>query len=235
MWIDDQVLVRYRDPVALEIFVPQTTAVVLGSGNTIDTEVNEAHCLGAGIPVLRRYGGGGTVVLYPGCVVVSIGAWVRDPFNNSCYFKGLNEAVIQALSESWPVFSGLTQSGISDIVFGDQKVAGTSLFRSRQYLLYQASILVELDRPLISQCLKHPTREPDYRKGRGHDSFLTSLAELAPEISSAGDVEHALKKYLGDALAARLAGELVAPIETQMKSLEERLARSSDFSRPISL
>ena len=226
MWIDDQVLARYREPVALEIFVPSNTAVVLGSGNATETEVNVDYCTQAGIPVLRRYGGGGTVVLYPGCVVVSIGAWVKDPFNNSRYFRGLNQAVIQALASTWPVFSQLSQSGISDIVAGDQKVAGTSLFRSRQYLLYQASILVALDRPLISQCLKHPTKEPDYRKGRKHDSFLTSLSELEPAITSSGLVKEALEKTLARYIALEFANELVLPQAAQMKSLDERLERA---------
>lgn len=227
MWIDDQVLARYREPVALEFFVPDKTTVVLGSGNDVSTEVNETYCLEAGIPVLKRYGGGGTVVLYPGCVVVSIGAWVRDAFNNSRYFRGLNHAVIQSLAATWPALSHLDQSGISDIVSRDQKVGGTSLFRSRQYLLYQASILVELDRPLIAKCLKHPTKEPDYRRGRKHESFLTSLCELEPAITSAEMVKQTLEISLAEHIVAEFTSELVLPQETQMKSLEERLARAA--------
>lgn len=226
MWIDDQVLVRYREPVALEIFVPEKTVVVLGSGNSAETEVNESACSDRGIPILRRYGGGGTVVLYPGCVVVSVGAWVKDPFNNSRYFRALNQALISALAAKWPIFSSLSQSGISDIVFSDQKVAGTSLFRSRQYLLYQASILVDLDRPLVSSCLRHPTKEPDYRKGRGHDSFLTGLLEIEPNVKSAAYVAETLEATLATHLAKELSSELVAPVAEHMKSLEERLVRA---------
>lgn len=227
MWIDDQILARHEEPVALEIFVPKDTVVVLGSGNAEATEVDTANCKSLNIPVLRRYGGGGTVVLYPGCVVVSIGAWVKDPFNNSHYFRCLNNAVIQALASEWPLLAKLSQSGISDIVFEDRKVAGTSLFRSRQYLLYQASILVALDRPLISQCLKHPTKEPDYRKGRGHDSFLTSLGELSSDIKSSQAVQNVLQKNLAGSLVNTLGAELIAPVETQMKSLNERLERAN--------
>lgn len=226
MWIDDQVLARYREPVALEIFVPDKIAVVLGSGNAVDSEVNQDYCSDAGIPVLRRYGGGGTVVLYPGCVVVSIGAWVKDAFNNSRYFRGLNHAVIQSLARTWPELSHLAQSGISDIVSHDQKVGGTSLFRSRQYLLYQASILVDLDRPLIARCLKHPTKEPEYRRGRKHESFLTSLRELEPTIASAEVVKDALAKTLAAHIVEEFTSELVLPQESQMKSLDERLARA---------
>lgn len=86
MWIDDRVLKRYRDDMVCDVFVPQSTLVVLGSSNVVSTEVNQEYCDANGIPVTRRYGGGGTVVLYPGCVVVTIGLWVKDAFNNSLYF-----------------------------------------------------------------------------------------------------------------------------------------------------
>ena len=77
MWIDDQILEKYDHSFYSEVFVPSSTLVVLGSGNDEEREVNSAECLTCQIPVLRRYGGGGTVVLYPGCVVVSVGCWVR--------------------------------------------------------------------------------------------------------------------------------------------------------------
>ena len=77
MWIDDQILKNYDRALYSEIFVPRSTVVVLGSGNDEDLEVNSEACVAGEIPVLRRYGGGGTVVLYSGCVVVSVGCWVK--------------------------------------------------------------------------------------------------------------------------------------------------------------
>jgi lipoate-protein ligase A len=231
MWIDDQILRRHDKRIHSEIFIPEETMVVLGSGNDPQTEVNLEACSLRNIQVLRRYGGGGTVVLYPGCVVVSAGCWVKDPFKNNFYFKLLNDAVKDALAAKWTSMSGLSQAGISDIVMGEKKVAGTSMFRSRNYLLYQASILVGLDRTLVNSVLRHPTKEPDYRKGRSHADFLTSLMEIEQTIKSAALVKDALENHLEENLLKHLADQLIDPVMSQMPALQARLARAEEESQ----
>lgn len=224
MWIDDQVLARHAEPLVAVAFVPDQTLVVLGSSNNAATEVDLTRCLEAGIPVTRRYGGGGTVVLYPGCVVVTVGVWVKDPYQNSRYFKTLNQAVIDCLSDMWPETAELSQSGISDIVWKDKKIGGTSLFRSRHYLLYQASLLVDLDLKLIERCLKHPTKEPDYRQGRRHESFLSCLGQITKVTPQ--DICLQLENNVASFVRKNLADELILPQENEMKSLQERLTRA---------
>jgi lipoate-protein ligase A len=226
MWIDDQVLKQFDKDLHAEIFVPRDPAVVLGSGNDQDLEVNVDACHGADIPVLRRYGGGGTVVLYSGCVVVSLGCWVKEAFQNSLYFDLINKSVIEALTDSWPDLPELTQAGISDIISAGRKVAGTSLFRSRNYLLYQASILVDLDRDLVSGLLRHPTKEPDYRKGRSHKDFLTSLNEIAVTQRPVESVATALSECFERAVRHILGEQLIQPIDGQKSALTARLERS---------
>ena len=226
MWIDDQILIHHEKKLYSEVFVPKDTCVVLGAGNDASLEVNEEACQRLAIPVLRRYGGGGTVVLYPGCVVVSIGCWVKDPFQNSYYFRLLNQAIIDSLAREWPKLVDLSQAGISDIVYGEKKIAVTSMFRSRNYLLYQASVLVHLDRELVGGVLRHPTKEPDYRKGRRHGDFLTSLVETEPAIKNAMSVHTTLQTHFPAVAARHLASDLVDPIETQMSALRGRLERA---------
>ncbi len=225
MWIDDQILCDHQKKMAIKIFAPSTTVVVLGSSNDENTEVNKASCAIQKIEVTRRYGGGGTVVLYPGCVVASVGTWVNEPYKNDLFFKLLNQAVIDALGAEWPKFKNLSQSGISDIVFEQKKIAGTSLFRSRNYLLYQASILVDLNIDLVESCLLHPTKEPDYRKGRRHADFLTGLSTLQ-EGCTPKKVEDVLQKSFEGQINHHLKEYLIVPQEPQMKSLEDRLERA---------
>src|SRR5215470_13743181 len=55
-------------------------AVVLGSGGRLAEDVDEAACRAAGVPVLRRSSGGGTVLLGRGCLAFSLVlAYDRDP------------------------------------------------------------------------------------------------------------------------------------------------------------
>lgn len=226
MWIDDQILENFKAPVSCKIFTPDMSAVVLGSGNDESKEINLEVCSSLSIPILRRYGGGGTVVLYPGCVVISLGCWVKDQFANNRYFSMINRAVISSLAKQWPVFSGLSQAGISDIVMGDKKVGGTSLFRSRNYLLYQASILVDLDARLIESVLRHPTKEPDYRLRRSHSDFLVGLSGIERNISTPQQVARALQLYFLETFKSELGEQLILPSADQFKSLEARLERS---------
>jgi lipoate---protein ligase len=226
MWIDDQILENFEDALCMRVFVPEVSAVVLGSGNDVYKEVNVSACQEMHVPILRRYGGGGTVILYPGCVVVSLGLWVKDQFSNPLYFRLINNAVIRSLARQWPSLSGLEQAGISDIVVADKKIAGTSMFRSRNYLLYQASILVNLDSGLIGRVLTHPTKEPAYRKGRQHEDFLMGLCDIAPEITSPQTVVDIFESHLLLHIQDELSEHLIAPVQIQFKALRDRLDRA---------
>jgi lipoate-protein ligase A len=228
MWIDDQILRNYKNQLALKVFIPDFTAVVLGSSNQPDIEVSETWCETRGIPVLKRYGGGGTVVLYPGCVVISAGMWVRQQFQNQDYFRRLNQSVINVLAGVNGRLAGLDQRGLSDIAFNGRKIAGTSLFRSRNYLLYQGSLLVEPDLDLINNCLKHPSKEPDYRAGRSHGEFMTSLSAVAQVTVQ--EVFAACSTLLAAEIKSMLADELIEPVVSQFPALQARLDRSAGNS-----
>lgn len=231
MWIDDELLERCAERLVVSTWVPESPLVVLGSSNVAEAEVEVERCAKDGIPVLKRYGGGGTVLLHSGCVVASVGAWVRQPFQNKFYFERLNQALIDALADSWPACSGLGQRGLSDIVHGDRKIAGTSLFRSRNYLLYQVSLLVEADVAAIGLYLKHPTKEPDYRKGRSHASFLAGLSDVVPGLD-AETCRMRLESAFSDCLERQLEGELIAPETAQFPALTARAERGRQSDEP---
>ncbi len=224
MWIDDHILAKHQEKLVVHTFVPTSPVVVLGSSNSPDIEVNQEYCAGQQIPVLKRYGGGGTVVLYKGCVVVSAGMWMRQHYQNQDYFQRINQVVIDTLGEMNSILNELNQKGLSDISFKGRKIAGTSLFRSRNYLLYQASLVVEPDIQLINNCLLHPSKEPDYRQGRSHSEFMTSLSEICG--LKPNDVLLNFENKLKDGLIRGLGSELVDPLPGQYSALSARLLRS---------
>ena len=178
MWIDDQIIKQCSQPQVLETWVPQSPCVILGSANRPERECQVGYCQRAGIDILKRYGGGGTVLLHSGCVILSYGCWVKQTFDNHRYFQILNKAIVDTLGSRWPEFKSLHQKGISDIAYELRKVCGTSLFRSKSYLLFQASILVESKVEEIEAALLHPSREPDYREGKAHREFLLGLQDI---------------------------------------------------------
>ena len=103
--------------------------------------------------------------------------------------------MIKSLSEYDPSLERVYQDGLSDLCFEGKKIAGTSLFRSRNYLLYQASILCDGTMPLINRYLKHPSKEPSYRKGKDHSLFVTDLSSILGSINL-GSIEQIIRLKL---------------------------------------
>src|ERR1019366_4870445 len=57
-----------RHPPVLRFWESPEHFVVVGYSNPVATEVNVEACQAAGVPILRRCTGGGTVVQGPGCL-----------------------------------------------------------------------------------------------------------------------------------------------------------------------
>jgi lipoate-protein ligase A len=157
-------------------------SVVVGRGTVADKEVRLDACAADGVPVLRRRGGGGAVVLGGGCLVVSLATTVERELDVGCYLNAIADFLAQAVGRRTGL--PLVRLGTGDVCFGDRKVLGSSLFRRRRLLFYQASLLHSLDLSLVGKYLAHPSREPEYRRGRSHGEFLTTLQD-------AGTVTHA--------------------------------------------
>jgi lipoate-protein ligase A len=229
MWIDDEIINRCEEELVVDAWVPETSYVVMGSGNDPLLECRTENCAADNIPLLRRYGGGGTVLLYPGCVVVGIGCWVHHAFQNDRYFRLLNQSIIKLLQDCWGGFDRLQQRGISDIAFGDKKICGTSMFRSRNYLLFQASLLIEPDVEAIATYLAHPSKEPDYRQGKNHGLFLTSLAEIVPGLN-AMTVADRFRSRLSWQVRELLVDDLCPPDPQQIVHMKKRASRAGPKS-----
>ncbi len=156
---------------AFRIYEPVDTVIVLGAGRMAENDLLTAPS--CGISVLKRKGGGGTVVLSPGQVVLALVKEVSQPFGNREYAQAINSWFKQALFEMG--INRVEERGISDLCLGGRKILGSSLFRRRRLLFYQASLLVCNDLTLFSRYLSYPSIVPEYRQGRSHEAFCTNL------------------------------------------------------------
>jgi lipoate---protein ligase len=156
------------------IYEPGEVIAVLGAGGNPEKDLVMANLEADGIPWTRRRGGGGTVVLSPGQVVLALVTGVPSPFRNKEYAAAINGWIIEALTGLG--VRGVRERGISDLAIEEDKILGTSIYRRRLTLFYQASLLVSNDVSLFSRYLTMPERVPDYRQGRDHGAFCTTLA-----------------------------------------------------------
>lgn len=194
--------------ILFRFFESRRNLVVLSSSNSAEKETYEQVCTAANVPIVQRRGGGGTVVLGPGCLVLTFAFFAKELFANQRYFQLINSLWADALSSAG--ISGLVTRGHSDLAFGDKKVAGTSLFRRKHLVVYQGSLLVDPDFDLISKLLQHPSREPDYRKGRPHSEFLTSIRQLGYTGSTAELAQLCTEYFLTHGVA-RLVDDFAHP------------------------
>ena len=224
MWIDSQIIGQCRRQLYVNVWQPVDTLLVLGNSNDCREYCYPERCRRFAVPILRRKGGGGAVVLHDDCVVVAVGLWVRSYFDNDKYFRLLNSAIIECLASYRPVFVSLSQRGISDICYRDKKVAGTSIFRTRNYLLYQASLLYRRKIDLVNYLLKQPPIAPAYRAGRSHGDFLSCLVDLDSSSDIDEIVTH-LKNSLELKIVDICGDEIIEPPTDQWPALRRRLVQ----------
>lgn len=171
---DAQALDRFgREGPFVWLWEPAEIACVLGAG-TPETDVDLALCSASGVPVYRRRGGGGAVVLSPGNLVITACYDGSRRMFATQWIQPIANAIAQALAAVG--VAGAQVRGLGDVALGDRKLLGSSLYANRKVVLYQGSLLVDPDLDLISRLLPHPSKEPDYRAGRSHLDFVTSLA-----------------------------------------------------------
>jgi lipoate---protein ligase len=159
-----------------------TPAVVLGAGGRLADDVDEAACATNRIPILRRSSGGGTVLLGRGCLLYTlILNYERDPALREIRssYRFILGRIGQALTQGVGL---IEQAGISDLVLAGHKVSGTAQQRKRSFLLHHGTLLYDMDLSLIPRYLWEPPRQPEYRAGRAHLSFVGNLPLDGEEI-----------------------------------------------------
>ena len=122
--------VRYTGQPEISIYAFAFPAVVAGRGTDLETEILINRCVQDRIPVFRRRGGGCSVFLDPGTLIVSMALPAEGFSGIQRLFNLCNRQLIQAL-EAFGL-DGIYQDGISDLVLADRKVGGSSFFRSRR-------------------------------------------------------------------------------------------------------
>jgi lipoate-protein ligase A len=173
----------------LRFWESPTPFVVVGYANKIAQEVNVAACESNAIPILRRCSGGGTVVQGPGCLnyAVVLHITATGPTRS---ISTANQFIMGRVREGIQSAIGNRQSTISiqghtDLSLGNLKFSGNAQRRRKDFLLFHGTLLLSFHLPLISELLKRPSLQPDYRANRTHKEFITNLNLPAETVKRA--------------------------------------------------
>ena len=156
------------------VWQPEETVIVLGQSNSIESALYSDAVAKDALRVTKRPSGGETVILTPSTVAFTIAKKfpVMIPFKE--YFSLVNSVVVAGLEELG--VSRLGAKGISDITIGNRKILGSSMRKVNDKLVYHAVLNLGEDPAIFGRYLRHPGREPEYRAGRSHSEFVTSMA-----------------------------------------------------------
>ena len=194
--------------------------VVLGISGKPETLVHTAHAKRDGVPLLKRFSGGGTVLVGEGTVFVTFvcagGAVPELPRLfprelmawTGLFYAPVVDGLLRegggASAGAGPAFELLDNDYVlrvgnnDDAAGGALKIGGNAQSIGRDRWLHHTSWLWSFDRSAMARYLHMPPAEkrPAYRRDRAHDAFLCPMCEyVTPEASP---------RAFGDAVVARL-------------------------------
>jgi len=203
----------------LRFWEPASAFVVIGYGNRVAQEVNLPACERLGVPVFRRCTGGGTVLQAPGCLNYTL-ILRMDSHPSLEGITGTNEYVMEANRACISALAGLAveRKGHTDLAIAGRKFCGNAQRRRRNFLIFHGCFILDCDLALMEQVLQMPSKQPDYRHGRAHTDFLTTLNVAGDDLKSA------LKAAWG-------AAEMLATVPLErMRSLVREKYSSTDWN-----
>ncbi len=168
----------------LRFWKPVADFVVIGRSGKVDEECFVAQCAEDGIKILRRISGGAAVLESAGCLNYSaVLSYSRDAVFRS--ITGSYERIMADLVERFRG-KGVDAEFLpySDLAVGGRKFSGNAQARKKRYFLHHGTVLYGMDMSKVAKYLKHPPKEPEYRKRRSHGEFLTNISISAADAES---------------------------------------------------
>jgi len=178
-------------PETLRVWESPVLCAVLGSSRPARGDLDLAACAAAGVPVVRRSSGGGTVLQGPGCLSYALVLDHARP-DLARGIRAADRLVLDRHAAALrPRFGPVERAGVSDLVVAGRKFSGNAQRRRRRFTLYHGTFLYAFDLGWIVRLQPLPERRPAYRGERAHAEFVANLscarAELVATLRAAWD------------------------------------------------
>ncbi len=172
-------------PATLRFWESPVYFVALGYTNRADVEANLPACEAAGVPVLRRVSGGGTVLQGPGCLNYALIHPIAP--GETLNVEATNKLVMETQCAAFEKLLGVAVAvaGHTDLATGGLKFSGNAQRRKARHFLFHGTILLDFDLDLVQRLLRPPSKEPDYRARRSHRDFIRNLPVSRADVKAA--------------------------------------------------
>jgi lipoate-protein ligase A len=152
-------------------------AIVLGISGQVHQLIHQEKLRQAPLPVIRRFSGGGTVVVDENTLFVTL----------ICQAQAVDVAPFPRALMQWsaelyrPLFGAHSfQLRENDYTIGEQKWGGNAQSITKGRWLHHSSLLWDYH-PAHMDYLLIPPKTPLYRQGRSHHDFLCRLRDYWPD------------------------------------------------------
>lgn len=160
----------------IDIWIPEIPMIVLGRFCNEEDDIKEA-AYADGIETIRRPGGGGTVFLDSGVLIVEIAFKEELERKFNYYFETFNQMIVESFRKQKIYLE--SENEFYDITSKDKKVAGVSIAKRKDKIIYGVSIILKKNTiSRIEGYLRYPKKQPIYRKQREHSEFLCSIEQI---------------------------------------------------------
>jgi len=155
-------------------------AIVLGISSKPEEHIDEKKIQKLPVPVVRRFSGGGTVVVDESTLFITFIFQKEEIALGNCPKRLLEwtETIYKPLfhpQEFWV--------RENDYAIKNRKVGGNAQYFTKERLLHHTTFLWDYQQQYMD-LLKMPPRVPEWRKKRSHEDFVDRLKNYYPSVTS---------------------------------------------------
>lgn len=147
-------------------------AIVMGISGKAEELIDSDEFTSNPMPIIRRFSGGGTVVVDEHTVFVT---WIvnSEEMQVACCPKKMLQWTAAFYQEAFPAINFLLVE--NDYAIGERKCAGNAQYMRKGRWLHHTSFLWDY-RSENMRLLKMPLKMPAYRQKRPHEDFICRLS-----------------------------------------------------------
>jgi len=155
-------------------------AIVMGISGKSDELIDRQKLSQTPLPVIKRFSGGGTVVVDEDTLFISF-LCQKDLHN----FPPYPEPIMAWTEEIYKEVFNLSDFRLreNDYVIGEKKCGGNAQYLRKSRWLHHSTFLWTYKKTYMDLLL-HPKKTPTYRNKRSHEEFLTCLSDYFFDKSS---------------------------------------------------
>jgi lipoate-protein ligase A len=222
----DEILARRAEP-TLRLYTYRSHAALVGRFQNVESEVDVSFCREQGIGINRRPTGGGTILM--GECQLGVALAVRGDRERARprdllarFSSGLGEALRRL-----GVPGGF--AGRNDVEIEGRKIAGLGLYRaSSGGLLFHASLLVDLDVPLMLRVLQTPFEKI---ASKGIETVEARVTTLCRELGRTLSIDE-VREEVSRGYAHAFEVEILPADFSEEERADIRLLEASKYRTP---